>query len=204
MSHALLICNGEQPGLWLKQLAAKADFVLAADGGADAALAAGICPDTVIGDLDSASPHARRAFKEVPFIQVKRQDNTDFEKALDWLCAHGFTHCTIVGAQGKRLDFTVGNFLSVYPYLKRLSVVFRGNGWSVYPLTQSFTFSARKGARVSLLPLSPCTNVTLNGLKYRLKNTHWRLGQTGLSNVVSAQKSRVSFDSGYLLLYIED
>ncbi len=204
MSKALLICNGQKPGKWLKKLAKEADFILAADGGADAALAAGVRPDAVIGDLDSASPRAHRALKEVPFIHVKRQDNTDFEKALDWLTEQKFEQCVVAGAQGKRLDFTIGNFLSVYPYLCRLNVIFKGDGWAVYPLIKSLNFSARKGARLSLIPLTDCTNVTLKGLKYRLNNVQWQLGQTGLSNIVSAQKSEVNFTSGYMLMYVED
>lgn len=204
MSKALLICNGEKPGRWLKKLAAEADFVLAADGGADAALAAGVTPDAVIGDLDSASPRVRKAWPAVPFIRVKRQDNTDFEKALDYLTQRGFSSCVVAGAAGKRLDFTVGNFLSVYPYLKKIRIVFRANGWTVYPLTDGIKFSARKGARLSLLPLAPCKAVTLKGLKYRLSGVNWQLGQTGLSNEVSARRSEISFTSGYMLMYLED
>ena len=60
MSKALLICNGENFPALLKRLAKEADFVLAADAGADAALKAGLIPNAVIGDLDSASPRARR------------------------------------------------------------------------------------------------------------------------------------------------
>lgn len=204
MSKALLICNGEQPTKWLKKLAKEADFILAADGGANAALKAGISPDAVIGDLDSASEKARKVFQNIPFIHVKRQDNTDFEKALDWLTSQKFDECLIVGATGKRMDFTIGNFLSVYPYLSRINLIFKGADWSIYPLIKSMEFSATKGARMSIIPLSDCHNLSLKGVKYRLKNVDWKLGQTGLSNIISAAKSAVTFDSGYLLLYLEN
>lgn len=204
MSKALLICNGEKPKKWLKQMAQQADFVLAADAGADAALAAGILPDAVIGDLDSASAHARKTLTNTPFIHVKRQDNTDLEKALDWLVAHHFQECTIVGATGGRLDFTLGNFLSVYPYLKKMKILFKGDNWTLYPLTHSFTFSARKGARMSLIPLKNCRQITLKGVKYRLNNADWKVGQTGLSNQITARKTEVLFRQGYMLMYLED
>ena len=126
MSKALLICNGEKPKTWLKKWAQKVDFVLAADGGADGALTAGIMPDAVIGDLDSASSRARQTFKNIPFIHVKRQDNTDLEKALDWLTLQQFDECFIVGATGGRLDFTLGNFLSVLPYLSKIKITVDG------------------------------------------------------------------------------
>lgn len=204
MSKALLICNGEKPGAWLKKWAKEADFILAADGGADNALAAHITPDAVIGDLDSASPRARKAFAEVPFIHVKRQDNTDFEKALDWLTLQKFDECIIAGATGGRLDFTLGNFLSVYPYLKQMNIVFKAQGCSIYPLIKGIKFSARKGARMSIIPLTPCKNITLKGVQYRLNGADWQFGQTGISNVITAQKTEVLFDSGYMLMYLED
>ena len=56
LSNVLLIGNGTLPGAaLLERLAREATFILAADGGADKARAAGIRPDLVIGDLDSLS-----------------------------------------------------------------------------------------------------------------------------------------------------
>ncbi len=204
MSKALLICNGEKPKKWLKKWVKEADFVLAADGGANAAAEAGITPDAVIGDLDSASERTRKIFQDITFIHVTRQDNTDFEKALDWLLLQKFDECLIVGATGGRLDFTLGNFLSVFPYLQKIKITFIGENWRIFPLTHSFTFSARKGARMSIIPLSDCQNITLKGVKYRLDGANWQLGQTGLSNVITAKKTEVLFDSGYMLMYLED
>lgn len=204
MATALLICNGEKPKKWLKKWAQKADFILAADGGADGALAAGVTPDAVIGDLDSASPRAQKLLAQVPFLHVKRQDNTDLEKALDWLVLQKFDECLIVGATGGRLDFTLGNFLSVYPYLDKIKLTFIGQKWHIFPLTRSFVFSARKGARMSLIPLRDCKNITLKGVKYRLNRADWQLGQTGLSNEITAKKTEVLFDSGYMLMYLEN
>lgn len=205
MSKALLICNGQKPGPWIKRLAKEADFVLAADGGADAALAAGVRPDAVIGDLDSVSSRAREILKDIPFIRVSRQDNTDFEKALDWLVRQNFDECVVAGAAGKRLDFALGNFLCAFLYLPRLRVTFKGDGWTVHPLARGIKFSARKGARLSLIALSTCRGVTLKGLKYRLKDADLQAGRmTGLSNKISAKRSEIAFKSGRMLLYLED
>lgn len=207
MSKALLICNGENDPKLLKQLAQEADFILAADAGAEAALRAGLRPDTVIGDLDSLSPRTRKQLPNVTFIQVPRQDNTDFEKALDWLVSQQFASCTVAGSTGNRLDFTLGNFLSARPYVKKLDLCFRGKGWSVWPLTQSHRLAARPGARLSLLPLSACKGLTLRGVKYPVQNRSWRPGQnTGLwlSNQATARHVQVQLTSGFLLVYLED
>ncbi len=207
MSKALLICNGENHSALLKQLAQEADFILAADAGAEAARRAGVRPDAVIGDLDSVSPRTRKKWPETAFIQVPRQDNTDFEKALDWLVLQKFDSCLVAGSTGRRLDFTLGNFLSARPYAKKINLCFRGIGWSVCPLTKSRLFSARPGARLSLLPLSACRGLTLRGVKYPVQNRTWRPGQNSglwLSNQATARRVQIQIASGFLLVYLED
>ena len=119
-SRVLLIGNGETlPADYLAGLVQKADFILAADGGADRALAAGVTPNAVIGDLDSVSSAAKKQLGEEKFIFVDNQNNTDLEKSLDWLVQNNCKECVICGFAGGRLDFTLGNFLSVYPYVKK-------------------------------------------------------------------------------------
>lgn len=204
MFQALLICNGQNPGAAFVRAQAKAaDLVVAADGGANVAFACGVTPDVVIGDLDSVQPNVKRHFTQTAFIHVKRQDNTDFEKALDYLQAREVTDCIIVGATGKRLDFTIGNFLSVYPYLKHMRICFKSPKWQVYPLIKGGRFSAQKNARMSILPLSPLKGLSLKGLQYPLHQVNWRIGQTGLSNVVKNKNFEIQLEKGFLLLYLE-
>lgn len=206
MSKALLICNGEKPGVWLKKLAKQADFILAADGGVDAALKVGIIPQAVIGDLDSVSPRTQKCLKDTAFIEIKRQDNTDLEKALDWLIDQGFTQIMIAGAVGDRLDFTIGNVLLVRPYLKHAQICFCGPDWTIYPRLNGGTFSAQKGARLSLIPLSYCRGVTLTGCRYTLNHENigrQYVGRT-LSNQVTSSKISISFLTGFLLIYVEN
>lgn len=205
--HALLIGNGEtQETAFLQHLAQQADFILAADGGADRALSAGVRPDVIIGDLDSISPQAKKILPAEKFIFVNNQNNTDLEKALDYLAAHQCTQCTLTGFVGGRWDFTFGNFLSVYPYLDKMDICVAGKGWKIWPLTHSVTKNVRPGARVSLIPAADCQNVTLQGLVYPLEHANLSLGRTGqtLSNVAKLSQITISFDKGFLLLYIED
>ena len=205
--HALLIGNGEtQETVFLQNLAQQADLILAADGGADRALSAGVRPDVVIGDLDSVSPQAKKILPAEKFIFVNNQNNTDLEKALDYLIAHQCTQCTLTGFVGGRWDFTFGNFLSVYPYLDKMDICVAGKGWKIWPLTHSVTKNVRPGARVSLIPAADCQNVTLQGLVYPLEHANLSLGRTGqtLSNVAKLSEITISFDKGFLLLYIED
>lgn len=203
-SNALLIGNGELPSAaLLRRLAQTADFVLAADGGADKAAKAGLTPDLVIGDLDSL---AKQAWPKERTLHIPRQDNTDLEKALDWLQDNACRSVCIAGGVGGRWDFSLGNFFSVYPYLNKMEIVFSGDGWRIWPLTQSAQKTVRPGARVSVIPVTPCRNVTLKGLEYPLENAALTLGGTGrtLSNRAAADRMEITFDGGYLLLYAED
>lgn len=201
LSNVLLIGNGTLPGAaLLERLARQATFILAADGGADKARAAGIQPDLVIGDLDSLASAPEQV------LRVPRQDNTDLEKALDWLTAHRAGCVCIVGSVGGRWDFSIGNFLSVYSYLPALDIYFSGDGWKIYPLVQGTQKAARPGARVSLIPFTACTRVNLSGTQYPLTNAQLALGHTGrtLSNCAQQAQITVQFESGFMLLYIED
>ena len=198
LSNVLLIGNGTLPGAaLLERLARQATFILAADGGADKARAAGIQPDLVIGDLDSLASAPEQV------LRVPRQDNTDLEKALDWLTAHRAGRVCIVGSVGGRWDFSIGNFLSVYSYLPALDIYFAGDGWKIVHGTQK---AVRPGARVSLIPFTACTRVNLSGTQYPLTNAQLALGHTGrtLSNCAQQAQITVQFESGFMLLYIED
>ena len=204
--HALLIGNGPCcPAATLRQLAQNADFILAADGGANAALKAGVYPHAIIGDFDSVSSASRRKLAKAQWIFVDNQNNTDLQKALDYLLQHKCKKCTLVGFGGGRVDFSLGNMLTLYPYARKLDITWVGDGWKVYPVYKRKSFSARIGTRVSLLPLVPCRNVSLSGLKYPLKNARLPLGTTRtLSNETSRTRFTVSLSGGVLLVYQED
>ncbi len=207
ISRALLIGNGETlPEDFLKPLVRKAGFVLAADGGADRALAAGITPNAVIGDLDSVSSAAKTRLGPGKLIFIDNQNNTDLEKALDYLAQHGCQQCTICGFTGGRLDFTLGNFLSVYPYVKKMEICFAGPGWKIYPLAAGRKFPCKKNTRVSLIPLKTCTGVTLSGLKYPLSNARlsWTHAGRSLSNQTLANSFQITLKTGYMLVYAEE
>ncbi|MBO5911202.1 MAG: thiamine diphosphokinase [Elusimicrobiaceae bacterium] len=202
--RALLIGNGEtvSPRL-LKQLAAQADYVLAADGGADKALQCGVTPNGVIGDLDSVSARTKKQLAS-RILHVPTQDNTDLEKALLWLNKNRFTHVTLVGFVGDRWDFAIGNLLALTRFARKLQICVAGNKWRIFPLVRGAEFACKKNKRVSIIPVKTCTGVTLTGLKYPLKNARLLPGTTQtLSNQTTATRFKVSFTHGTLLVYYE-
>ncbi len=200
---ALLLCNGEPPPRKLaRDLAHHADIIVAADGGANAARALGLTPAVIIGDLDSLTAATRRAFPGAEIIRVDRQDNTDLEKALDEIDRRGFDRVVVLGATGRRIDFTLGNFSVVWRYRKRLQVLFAGDGWYAVPVGRKQRIDAPAGTTVSLIPFGPCSGITLRGLVYSLKNASMAVGVVGVSNVVRRSPCSVSVRRGKMLLVV--
>lgn len=206
MLHALLVGNGEiLPATRLQELAREADFILAADGGADHALQNGLVPDLVIGDLDSASSFAHQKLPREKFLFIDNQNNTDLEKALLYLTQHGCKKCTLAGFLGGRWDFSLGNLLALTRFARQLDICIVGANWRGFLLSRSRRFACVPGKRVSLLPLKPCSGVTLTGLLFPLKQARLPMGTTrSLSNKTVKNMFTVSLAKGQLLVYVED
>ena len=137
---------------------------VAADGGADHLLAAGIAPEAVIGDFDSLSDAARNAFGAV-LQQVDEQDSTDFEKVVTRVDA---PFIVAAGFLGGRLDHTFAalNVLARYPE-KRILLIGPDDVCFLVRREQA-VLEAPLGCRIALLPMGNCV-VTTSGLEWNLK-----------------------------------
>ena len=207
LNHVLLVGNAQTlPADFLQQAAKEADFVLAADGGADRALSCGVRPDAVIGDMDSVSKTAKRQLADVCWLPVDRQDNTDLEKALDYLIQHGCKRCTLCGFFGGSFDFSLGNFMSLTPFAAKLELVVRGPGWQLRPVINRLVLPCSPQKCVSLLTLQTCRNVRTTGLKYPINGETVLPKNAGryLRNKTTGKRFSVAVTNGLLWVYLED
>lgn len=201
--RALLLCNGEPPSRTLaRKLAADCGYVVAADGGANIARRFGIRLRAIVGDLDSISPATKKHFRSSLILRIRRQDNTDLEKGLDFIVAQGYRKVVIAGATGRRLDFTLANLSVLWSYVDRVEIEVVGDGWLAIPVQGKLTRRARPGTTVSIIPFGRCHGVTLRGLRYPLRDASLLVGEVGVSNVVVASPFTVSVKKGKLLLLI--
>lgn len=201
--RALVICNGEPPSrMLLREAARQSDLIVAADGGANSAVALGVRPDIVIGDLDSIKPATRRVLRAALILRVDRQDNTDLEKALDFLAFRGVRRIVIVGATGRRIDFTLGNLSVLWNYARSMDITVAGDGWRATPVVRSLSVRAPKGTVVSIIPFGVCDGITLKGFVYPLRNASMRVGEIGVSNVVASSPARIQVRRGHLLAVV--
>ncbi len=201
LNKVLLVLNGTLNKKFLAEVAKKYSFILAADGGANKCLKAGVKPSLVVGDLDSIT-HKNKTLLRGRLKQVSRQDNSDFEKALDYLKTIKPKQVDIALSYGGRLDFGLSNFLTAGNYLKYFDICFLFPKAIVYLLSKGAEIKAKKDARVSIIPLEGIKNISTQNLLYPLKNETLPPGQRGLSNIALGN-FRINFKRGKLLVYVE-
>jgi thiamine pyrophosphokinase len=201
---ALVVCNGQAPRrALLRSLAARAAVVVAADGGANVCRKSGVAPDVIIGDLDSVTRETLKESGGSLLVRVKRQDNTDLEKALDFLAGNGVPEAVILGADGRRIDFTLGNLSVLWRYFGRLSLTVAGDGWYAVPVRGKMSLTAPAGTVVSVIPNGRVAGLTLRGFRYPLRDAVMRIGEIGVSNVVRSRPASVTVRSGSLLVIVQ-
>ncbi|MEI7846712.1 MAG: thiamine diphosphokinase [Chloroflexota bacterium] len=206
MTRALIFVNGEfnHPGL-TRSLVRPDDVVLAADGGARHALAIGVIPSVIIGDLDSLSDAEVRVFIQMN-VEIQRfppaKDETDLELALGYALKSGFGPILIVGAFGGRLDQTLGNIaLLSDPEISQVDIRLDDGLTEAFFIRGSALIQGAPGDTVSLVPWgSPVEGVTTDGLAYPLKKeTLYPYRTRSISNEMLGQTASLSIERGLLL-----
>ncbi|WP_347312908.1 thiamine diphosphokinase [Defluviimonas sp. SAOS-178_SWC] len=155
-----------------------APYLVAADGGANVAVAAGHVPDAVIGDLDSVNDAARSAIPDDRFHCVAEQETTDFEKCLQRIEAPFILG---LGFAGPRADHTlaVWNALSRHGH-RRCLILGREDVAFIAP--RRIGLALAPGTRVSLFPMAAVTG-TSRGLRWPIGGLHFAPdGRVGTSN----------------------
>ena len=201
--RALIVLNGDPPSLqFLRNLARRADLIVAADGGANALRKARVAADVIIGDLDSIQPATKRHFAHTRIIRVPDQDSTDFEKALSFLKRNGIVDVMVTGMAGRRIDFALGNFFSIWKYTPRFCFSLFGDGWFAFPVRRKLDLFLPIGTTVSLIPFGRLTGVTLRGFQFPLNGKTMADGSLGVSNVTIAKKVSIHLRTGKLLVVV--
>jgi thiamine pyrophosphokinase len=200
--RAIVFANGDRPSAALvAETMRDVGLVVAADGGADHALAHGIVPDAVVGDLDSVSVAAREAIPASRFHHDPDPDATDLDKALRYALDHGATSITILGAGGGRADHALAN-LSVLPrYRGRANVTIVDDHFEVSVVDGSATIEAPAGTVVSLVAIGTCRGTTTHGLRWDLADFTLEFSPRGVHNEIAHSPATVSVASGDLLLF---
>jgi thiamine pyrophosphokinase len=193
----------------LRAEAARADQVIAADGGAALCLAAGITPAAVVGDFDSLSAATREALDPALLHQSTDPETNDLEKALALVEARFGAAATVVlaaggGVDGGRMDHALANLgpLLREPH-RRISMV-DGEGRLFALRSGGVTIGGLRGRRLSVLPWSlHGITVSEQGVLYPLARVVLHLGGRGVSNEITADLATVAVHEGVALVWVE-
>ncbi len=205
-SFALIICNGEMPKKKIIIHVMKQNpFIICADGGANAAKKLGIVPHVIIGDFDSMSDSVGEYYLQngkTKFIHLRRQSDTDFEKALKLVLKKKFLRAIVFGATGKLTDHTLGNFSIMMRYAHRLHLTLIDAHYMIEKINRQIEFQTSIGERISLIPFPSASGITTEGLKFKLQNDSLSLGiREGTCNEAVKKVVTISYEHGALLLF---
>ncbi|MCU9847664.1 thiamine diphosphokinase [Defluviimonas sp. WL0024] len=144
-----LLGAGEVSHRCVAEALSRAPFLVAADGGANVAIAAGHVPEAVIGDLDSVSPAARAAIPAERIWRIDEQETTDFEKCLSRIEA---PYILGLGFTGARLDHALAVWSALVRHPARRCLIL-GSEDVVFVAPRRVTLDLAAGTRVSLYPM---------------------------------------------------
>ncbi|MBN2391731.1 MAG: thiamine diphosphokinase [Anaerolineae bacterium] len=209
----IIFANGviENPAAEAARWVRSGDCVVAADGGTAHALAAGLMPAHIIGDLDSLLSGQRPDLQQqleaagtILHAYPPAKDETDLELALMWAGMQlDIAQIVILGALGGRPDQVLANLLLLaLPVLAGREVAIADGAWAIRCLRggEMATFHGHPGDTLSLLPLGgDAAGVTTHGLRYPLHDETLFFGQArGVSNEFTDATATVSLKSGLL------
>ena len=158
----------------------RSNAFIAVDSGADFLLAQGMQPQAVIGDLDSISHAARKAFDDRLSL-ISEQSTTDFEKALTRVQAPAVI---ALGFTGGRTDHLLAVLGTLGRHPDRGVVLLDEDDASFVAKPGQTVLSLDQGTRVSVMPIGPAKAVTLTGVKWSFCDQPMTLdGFTSPSNI---------------------
>lgn len=196
--RVLGVLNGNDTPLEMLQVwCASADIIVAADGGADRILVAGFTPHAVVGDMDSTTNSEYRGGAE------DDQETTDCDKLLAHCERANFTSVTLIGYEGDRVDHMLATLSSCASSNLDLRLVGRVQiGVLVSQKATIVLTGPRK--KVSVIPLTPCYGVDLEGVAWPLKQADLALGERiSISNESLDRNVYVRIGEGTAVLFVE-
>lgn len=185
--------------------------VLAADGGLDHALAAGLHPAGLVGDLDSVSDAGLRWAEEHATISRHDpdKDRTDTELALELAADMHPARLVLLSGGGDRLDHALAAVGALgHPRLTSVPIV---DAWwgeqHIHVVHGPGTCTIDDlvvGSTVSLLALhGPCTGVCIRGARWPLDDAELApMVGRGISNISTEPAVEVRVSSGVLTVFV--
>lgn len=178
-------------------------LLMAVDGGLDQALAVGLAPSHLVGDLDSVTEAglAWAARHSDITRHPADKEQTDTELALALAATFDPDRITLIGG-GDRLDHSIAA-IGALGALTLTSVPVLDAWWGTQHVRVvhgpgSATLRVRTGSLLSLLAMhGPCSNVAITGTRWELEHRDLDpVVGVGISNLVGGHADDTESDAG--------
>lgn len=184
------------------------DLIVCADGGLKNALLLNVTPDIAIGDFDSTDKELLEDVEDKGVKIIKypvEKDATDTEIVLDYLIKHKYSHVTMMGCLGDRIDHSLANIMLLKKLLiQKIHGQIINEKNEIHLINDKIEFYNKKGSILSLIPFSEeVEGLTTTGLYYSLNNQSMiKASSYGISNIINENFARVEIKNGELLAII--
>lgn len=207
MQRIVIFANGELPNIdKARKLLHADDFILCADGGTHHALALGLTPNLVIGDMDSIQKDQWQALEQAGVsieLFPRDKNETDLELTITRAIELDPKEIVIVAALGGRLDQTLGNISLLSDIrLATFDVHLDDGADEIFFCRDQVQVHGRSGDIVSLIPWgNPVHGIQTHGLKWPLNDETLHPDKTrGISNEMLSETASIHIASGHLLV----
>ncbi|MBK8783488.1 MAG: thiamine diphosphokinase [Anaerolineales bacterium] len=205
MSRIIIFANGDLPNLEkARTLLRPDDFILCADGGTRHALALGLTPNVIVGDMDSLPANFQiSTFDGEIVLYPKDKNETDLELAITHALTLNPAQILILAALGGRMDQTLANIALLADLrLSTFDIRLSDSVEEIFFCRDQAKVEGRSGDIVSLIPWQgEVTGVFTENLRWHLHHETLYPDKTrGISNEMTADVASVQIRSGLLLI----
>ena len=202
--RTLIFIGGDPPHPNVRQHLPTDAYVIAADSGYAHAIAMGLVPNELVGDMDSITPvdlsDARDSNVQITQYPANK-DLTDTEIAIASALKHDSSHITVVSGGGDRFDHVLGMVHSLASIARTIytTLLIGTSRVSYVSYSKEFLLDTQEGTIVSLLPIGGDATVATTGLQWELDNeTLHSFASRGVSNIATSTSVTISVTDGLL------
>lgn len=203
--YALIISGGDVVSKKVvSKYAAKADYIIGADKGAETAYKYNLDLDIVLGDFDSINPEILEKLNCEIIKHPVEKDKTDLELSLDVLIEKSYKKIIVLNALGNRIDHTMGNLFLLEKY-EDVDIRIIDNFTEIFIMKNNkVVIEDRRDYILSIIPINKKIRIEkLKGVKYPLDKKDVKRGSTlCISNIINQRECLISISEGKAFIII--
>lgn len=202
---SVIVAGGKIPSreLFLSEIE-DADYLIAADKGAEVFYEYEVMPHILIGDFDSANRLVIDYFRNVEMVKfLPEKDYTDSELAFNKALEKGSEEIVLLGCTGSRLDHVLGNLGLLRKALElNKKAKIKDDNNTIFLIEGKTTLYGNCGQTISFQCYGDVVKkLSIEGGKYSLKEYDLHIGDSRtVSNEFTNTPIEVDFLSGKLLV----